>query len=137
MSTLLHSSARRLLSATTAVMLLALLATQAASTVCTAQCVQHELGQKSGDARMTGHCGSMPQPRTNCAAVENCLTGAGAFCAIDLMADGQFKASIQPPISAYLPAFSLLNGSLAWPEPTIPTLRSSSGSPPIITPLRV
>src|ERR1700689_4314829 len=71
------------------VLLLVLLLTQAASTVCGAQCVQHELPNPSSHAM--AHCHSMQQPESNGPALKTCQTGTHAICVIDLQANSQGK----------------------------------------------
>jgi hypothetical protein len=117
------------------VLTLALLATQAASFVCGAQCLQHEQPNQA-PAAMT-HCHSM-LPSANHPAAQTCPPVATSFCVIDLLANNQQKTMVHPTIDANARPTTLL------PVLTIPArtrvftqLRSSIGDPPLITPLRV
>jgi hypothetical protein len=133
-SFLLHSFARRVLQLTIATLLLALLVTQTASFVCSAQCVQHQLGTHGAMA----HCHSMLQPDLNAAAVQTCPAGASSFCVADLLAKRQEKTAPPPVIHAeWRPGTLVLGLYIAKFPPAYPPLRSGIGDPPLITPLRV
>jgi hypothetical protein len=118
------------------VLLLLLLMTQAASMVCGAQCVQHQIPHPSAHAM--AHCHSMLQPEANGAVLQTCPASTHAFCAIDLLANSQGKT-----------ASPLLLQADGRPEVLFPgldisqftsashLLRSSTGSSPLITALRV
>src|SRR5271165_4104934 len=130
-----HSLGRRVFPATIAVLLFALVVTQAASSVCTAQCVEHQLGTRSTGA--TTHCQSMLQP-ANGAAVQTCPASTYSFCVIDLLANSQEKTTVPQLIHAELPPGALLLVlDIPALAPLYPPLRSSIGDPPLITPLRV
>jgi hypothetical protein len=118
------------------VLLLVLLMTQAASTVCGAQCVQHQLPNPSAHAM--AHCHAMPQPEQSGAVLQTCQAGTHAFCAIELMANSQGKTA--SPLVLY----SLDRPAALLPDQNIPQylsasrlLRSSKASSPLITALRV
>ncbi len=135
MSPSFQSAARRILPATIAALLLALLVTQAASSVCTVKCVQHQMA--SGPAAAMTHCHAMSQP-ANGATAQTCPPTATSFCVIDLLANTQQKTLAQPTIHAGARPFSLLPTTIiAARTPVFPLLRSSIGDPPLITPLRV
>jgi hypothetical protein len=130
-----HSAARRILPATIAALLLALLVTQAASSVCTVQCVQHQMA--NGAAPAMTHCHAMQQP-ANGAPAQTCSPTATSFCVIDLLANTQQKTLAQPTIHAGArPARLLPVLNITARVPAFPLLRSSIGDPPLITPLRV
>jgi len=116
------------------VLLLVLLMTQAASTVCGAQCVQHQLPNPS--AHVMAHCHSMLQPEFNGPVLQTCQTGTHAICAVDLLANTQGKTA-----SPLVPHANVGSGALL---PNLPQFvssshlfRSSTGSSPLITALRV
>jgi len=118
------------------VLLLVLLMTQAASTVCGAQCVQHQFPNPS--AHVMAHCHSMQQPESNGPNLETCPTGTHAICAVDLLANTQGKTA-----SLLVPLADIRSGALL-PSRNVPQfvsashhLRSSTNSSPLITPLRV
>ncbi|HET6215801.1 MAG TPA: hypothetical protein VFE27_02205 [Acidobacteriaceae bacterium] len=135
MSLSFHSAARRILPATIAALLLALLVTQAASSVCTVQCVQHQMASRPA-AAMT-HCHAMSEP-TNGAAAQSCPPTATSYCVIDLLANTQQKTLAQPTIHADARPTRLVPAlNNAARTPLFPLLRSSIGDPPMITPLRV
>ena len=108
-------------------LLLALLVSQAASVVCTAQCLQHQ------QHTATAHCHAM-QPSTNNATAQTCPPGG--LCVTDLLANNQQKTSLQPTAQAIAPI--LLPVLTTTPRtPTLLQPRSTVGDPPLITPLRL
>jgi hypothetical protein len=118
------------------VLLLVLLMTQAASTVCGAQCVQHQFPNPS--AHVMAHCHSMQQPESNGHELQTCPAGTHAFCAVDLLANTQGKTARLLVLLADVRAAAIL------PSTSIPQfnsasrlLRSSTDSSPLITALRV
>ena len=123
-------------------LLLALLMTQAASSVCTAQCVQHQLPAGSnGVVPAMTHCYSMrmDRPEANGATIQTAAPCTHSVCAIDLLANPRGRAPVQPrplDLNASLgaPHFGLNIASFA---PAYPLFRSSIGSLPLITALRV
>jgi hypothetical protein len=126
-------TARRVLSATIAVMLLALVWTQAATAICSAQCAE----SSSASSPAMAHCQAMQTEQSQCASLEGC-PASHSICAVDLLADSQGKVPTAPTSSADLGSHNLA------PVPTsadasvaIVPLRSSIGSPPLITPIRV
>jgi hypothetical protein len=130
-----HTAARRIFPPIAIVLLLGLLVSQAASSVCNTQCMQHQLATRSaGDDSAMTDCHSMPQPE---GLVENTCPGS-AFCAIDLLANIQSKTLAPQIVSldrhpdTFLPGLN--NGGSA---PLHPSVRSSFSDPPLITPLRV
>jgi hypothetical protein len=130
-----HTAARRIFPPIAIVLLLGLLVTQAASSVCTTLCMQHQLATRSagGDSAMTD-CHSMPQPE---GVAENTCPGS-AFCAIDLLANNQDNTARPQIVSVARQSDSLLPGlNIAGSTPVYPSLRSSFADPPLITPLRV
>jgi hypothetical protein len=114
-------------------LLLALLVTQAASVVCTAQCLQHQ--QHTQTSAATGHCHAM-QPSSNNPAAQTCPATATSFCVTDLLANDQQKTSLQPTVQAIAP---ILLPFLTTTPRTLTLLqpRSTVGDPPLITPLRL
>jgi hypothetical protein len=119
-----------------ALLSLALLMSQAATSVCGAQCAQHSSGiHPSHQGPAMAHCHAVPQ--SSGASVQTC-PAAASFCATDLLMNGQEKTASQQLVQA---------GSLigpAQPGSTIASvsqvflsIRSSLGSPPLITTLRV
>jgi hypothetical protein len=121
------------------VLLLALLVTQAASSVCSTQCLQRQMGTPSAghDPVMT-NCHSMVQPTATGAAADSCPPQTSSVCVIDLLANKQGKTAAPPSIQADWHPDTLLSGlNIASPAPADPGLRSSIGHPPLITPLRV
>jgi len=117
------------------VLMLALLATQAASFVCGAQCLQHQQPNRAA-AAMT-HCHSM-LPSANHPAAQTCPPTATSFCVTDLQANNQQKTLVHPTIDANAHPITLLPVlTVAARTPVFPRLRSSIGDPPLITPLRV
>lgn len=132
-SLLFHATGRRILPAMIAVLLLAVVVTQAASFMCMAQCVQHQLGSRAVASVMT-HCHSMvqcPNP-----AVEPPAACVSSFCVIDLPVN---TPPVQPrPLAVRANLRGLLPGlNNASFLPASPSLRSSMGGPPLITALRV
>lgn len=119
-----------MLPATIAALLLALLVTQAASSVCDAQCLQHQ--PVSNPGAMT-HCHEMQQP-VNGAAAQTCPSTT-SFCVTDLLANTQQKTQAQPTIHSDTRLLPVLN--ITTRTPAFPLLRSTIGDPPLITPLRV
>ena len=128
-----YPAARRMLPATIAAFLLALLVTQTASFVCSAQCIQHQLGRPS----TTTHCHSMQQSEANRATVGTCP--AYSLCVNDLLANSQNKSATKPlsTFAELRPAALLSPLPLVSCAPVTPTRRSSIGDPPLITPLRI
>jgi hypothetical protein len=118
------------------VQLLLLLLTQAASTVCGTQCVQHQLPHPSAHAM--AHCHSMLQPEESGATLQTCPAGIHAVCAIDLMANTQAKTA--PPLSLHAdprPEALLPHQNLPHFKTVSHLHRSSTDSAPLITALRV
>jgi hypothetical protein len=123
-------------------LLFALLITQGASSVCIAQCVQHQLPVDStGVGPAMTHCHSMlmARPESNSATLQTAASCTHSICAIDLLASPRGRAPVQPRPLA-------MNASLRAPHfgpnlasftPVYPALRSSIGSSPLITALRV
>jgi hypothetical protein len=124
----------RTLQPTTIVALMfALLGAQAASFVCSAQCLQHL--QATQQAPAMTHCHTVLPP-TRSAATQTCPPTATSVCVTDLLADNQQKTLIPPTIQADAPAlFPILTVAAGTPVP--PRIRSSIGDPPLITPLRI
>jgi hypothetical protein len=114
-------------------LLLVLLLAQAASSVCTAQCMEQKPGGGNG---MTG-CSAMARTTANAAAVDCCPVRQSSVCAIQLPANNQDKIAASPLIESefgeILPA---LPKSLSLTD-AFSFLRGSVGDPPLITPLRV
>jgi hypothetical protein len=118
------------------VLLLVLLLTQAASTVCGAQCVQHQLPNPTTHAM--AHCHSMQQPESNGPALDTCQTGTHAICVIDLQANTQGKAVHRLTLYATLRAEAVLPYQTSpHLETTTRLFRSSTNPTPLITALRV
>ena len=130
----LQSAAPRALPATIAALLLALLVTQAASFVCTAQCIQHQLARPS-----TAHCHSMQQPAANRTAVGTCPSSTNNLCVADLLANSRNKTAAKSlsVYAAFRPATLFFLLTLASFTPDTRVLRSSIGDPPMITALRI
>ena len=121
-------------------LLLVLLVTQAASSVCGAQCIQHQLPASSvGNAHAMVHCHSMLQPpQANGAALQTCPDPAHSFCAIDLLANIRGTNVGSLLIHADRRTDALLhNPSIASLTPANPSPRSSAGFSLLITALRV
>jgi hypothetical protein len=125
---------RQTFPAMNAVLVLALLLTQAASTMCTAQCVQRQLPQ------ISTHCHSMLHacPHATSATVE---TGAcnSSLCGMDLLAGNQDRSLAQQrPLAVYSDSYDPLPGLdiTSLPQASA-SPRSSFGGPPMITALRV
>lgn len=123
------------------VLLLALLMTQAASSVCTAQCVQRQLPVDStGVAPSMTHCHSMlmARPEANGATVQT-VACTHSVCAIDLLANPRERASVQArPLAVSADSRSPLFGlNMASFIPAYPSPRSSIGPSPLITALRI
>jgi hypothetical protein len=130
-----QSVPRRLLLATTVLMMFALLVTQAASFVCGAQCLQHQ--QPSGTAAAMTHCDAM-HPSSNGPAAQTCPPSATSFCVIDLLANGQHKNLLHPTIDANTRPTGLVPSlNLPARRTAFPPQRSTIGHPPLLTPLRV
>jgi hypothetical protein len=115
-------------------LLLALLLTQAASSVCTAQCMEHGLPVSSNSAVMS-HCHSMVPPVPHAAVANSYPATCDSICAVEPQANVQSTAPVAPSTVSesrvgLLPA--LLIFPLLFSSP-----RSSAGVPPLITPLRV
>jgi hypothetical protein len=132
-SPLLHSAARRVFPASIAVLLLVLLVAQAASSVCSAQCMQHQL---AGHEPAMADCHSMAQPVAP--AVQSCAPKNYSVCVVDLLANRQGK-TVPPPLldADWRPDTLLPTPNIVASGPADPGLRSSVGHPPLITPLRV
>jgi len=129
------SPLRRTFPAMTAVLVLALLLTQAASTVCTAQCVQRQLPESSA------HCQSMLRTcqHANSATVETAGACNSSLCGMDLLAGNQDRSLAQQrPLAVYSDSYGSLPGLniASFPQASA-SLRSCVGGPPIITALRV
>jgi hypothetical protein len=129
-----QSAARRVLPATIVVLMFALLATQAASFVCGAQCLQHQ--QASSTVAAMTHCHAM-HPSSKGITAQTCPNSATSFCVIDLLANNQQKTLVQPSISADARPTLLPVLTVAARAPVFPRLRSTIGDPPLLTPLRV
>jgi hypothetical protein len=119
----------------TAVLVLALLLTQAASSVCTAQCVQRQVPETST------HCHSMLHAcqHANSATVETAGACNSSSCGMDLLAGNQDRSlSLQRPLAVYKDSYGSLPGLeiASFPQACAP-LRSCVGGPPMITALRV
>jgi hypothetical protein len=118
------------------VLLLVLLLTQAASTVCGAQCVQHQLPNPTTHGM--AHCHSMQQPESNGPALDSCETGTHASCVIDLQANRQGKTAPRIVLYATICAESVLpHQNFPDFETNTRLLRSSTNPTPLITALRV
>jgi hypothetical protein len=119
----------------TAVLVLALLLTQAASTVCTAQCLQQQLPETST------HCRSMLHacPHANRATAETGGACNSSLCGMDLLAGNQDRSLAQQrPLAVYSDSNDSLPGlDIASLPQASASLRSSVGGPPMITALRV
>jgi hypothetical protein len=122
-------------------LLLALVMTQAASSVCTAQCVQHQLPVDSTVAPSMTHCHSMPmaRPEANGATVQTASLCTHSICAIDLLANPRERAPVQTRLLAINAgsSASLFGLNLASFIPAYPSPRSIMGSSPLITALRI
>jgi hypothetical protein len=124
---------RSLQPTTVVVLMFALLGTQVASFVCSAQCLQHL--QATQQAPAMSHCHTVLPP-TRSAATQTCPPTATSVCGTDLLADNQQKTLSPPTIQADAPAlFPILTVAAGTPVP--PRIRSSIGDPPLITPLRI
>ena len=118
------------------VLLLLLLLTQAASTVCGAQCVQHQLPHPSNHAM--AHCHSMLQPEESGATPQTCPAATHAVCAIDLLANTQAKTAPRLTLHADARPEALLPHRIfPTPKPSPTSNESSTDSAPLITALRV
>jgi hypothetical protein len=118
------------------VLLLVLLMTQAASTVCGAQCVQHQLPNPS--THVMAHCHSMLQPESGGLVLQTCQTGTHAICAVDLLANTQGKTASPRATHANVRSGALLpNQNVPQFISTSRLLRSSTDSSPLVTALRV
>ena len=117
-------------------LLLVLLLTQAASTVCGAQCVQHQFPNPS--AHVMAHCHSMQQPESSGPVLDTCQTGTHAICVIDLQANPQGKGAPRLALHATLRAEAVLpHQTFPHFETTTRLFRSSTNPTPLITALRV
>jgi len=116
--------------------LLALLITQAASSVCGAQCVEHQLPNSPAGHAMN-HCRSMMnmQSAMDATALQTCALGAHSYCAVDLLANNPAKAVVlvSSPASSGTPVSLHSESSTAALLP----LRCSPSSSPRITALRI
>jgi hypothetical protein len=118
------------------VLLLVLLLTQAASTVCGAQCVQHQLPNHTPHAM--AHCHSMQQPESSGPALDPCQTGTHTVCVIDLQANTQGKAAPRLILHATVRSEAVLPHQISpHCETTTHLLRSSTNHTPLITALRL
>ena len=133
----LHSGVRRILPSSIAALLLLLILTQAASTVCAAQCMQHQLGTPSANQNQAmADCHSMAQPVGP--ALQSCPPKNYSICVVDLLANRQGKTIAPLSVQAdrhpdtHLPAKNTVASA-----PADHGVRSSVGHPPLITPLRV
>jgi hypothetical protein len=72
---------------------------------------------------------------TDGATVQTCLPGAHAYCAVDLLANSQAKAEVL--VSSITPTGTLLRLQDESSPPAPLPLRSSPGSSPRITALRI
>jgi hypothetical protein len=129
-----QSPARGVPQATIAVLVFALLVTQAGSFVCGAQCLQHQ--HPNGTAAAMTHCHAM-HPSTTGITTQTCPPTATSFCVIDLLANTQQKILVQSAIQAdarptLLPVLTEAARTTAFPPQ-----RSTPGDPPLLTPLRV
>jgi hypothetical protein len=126
---------RRSFLAITALLLMALVMTQAASTVCTAQCLQQ---QPPGSST---HCHSMLHtcpPAINATADTSRACNSSA-CGMDLLTGNQDRPLAQQrPLVVYSDSYDSLPGldAASFPHACAP-LRSSFGGPPMITALRI
>jgi hypothetical protein len=117
-------------------LLLVLLMTQAASTVCGAQCVQHQVLNPS--VHTMSHCRSMLQPEHGTVVLQTCPAGTHAFCAIDLLANSQGETATLLVLQVDCRSDSLLPGqSIPRFISSTRLLRSTTDSSPLITALRV
>jgi hypothetical protein len=110
-------------------LLLVLLITQASSSICGAQCVQHNLRGGSSHG-----CHAMQKPQGT--AVQTCPPAAHTFCAMDMLATQQTTSRVTGQAVLWQPS-QLLALNSASVTAAHPPLRSSLGSAPRITPLRV
>jgi hypothetical protein len=116
-------------------LLLVLLMTQAASSVCGAQCVQHQIPNPS--AHGMAHCDSMQESESNGLALEACPAGVHSICAIDLQVNTKAETTSPLVLHADVCATALASDQdVPQPSPT-PHQRSTTGSAPPITALRV
>jgi hypothetical protein len=136
-SPLLHSAARRIFPASIAVLLLALLVVQAASSICSTQCMQHQMGTPSAcQASAMADCHSMAAAAGP--AVESCPSKTYSVCVVDLLANKQGKTVAPPVVHIHLHPDNLLpTQNTVASAPADPGLRSTIPHPPLITPLRV
>jgi hypothetical protein len=117
-------------------LLFALLLTQAASSVCGAQCVEHQL-PNSPAAHAMNHCRSMMNTpsSTDGATLQTCRPCAHSYCAVDLLANSHAKTEVL--VSSTTPTGTLLRLQDESSAPALLPLRSSPGSSPPITALRL
>jgi hypothetical protein len=113
-----------------AVLLLFLVITQVAPSVCTAQCMQHRLPMS--------HCGSMLPAAAHGPAIHCCPAASDLVCAIEPPANTQSTLTAPPSLESE-PGPEVLPALLNVPSLTnsFSSFRSSVGDPPLITPLRV
>ena len=109
-------------SATIVAVLLALLVSQAASSVCAVQCAQHPA---------MAHCHAMSHGDP--AAVKNCLTGG--ICAVDLLVNRQQETAAPSVFQVHVRSAVFLP-SMA-PAAFTHARRSSVSPPPLVTALRI
>ena len=111
----------RLPSATIVAVLLALLVSQAASSVCAVQCVEHPA---------MPHCHAMSHGG---ALLKNCSTGG--ICAVDLLVNRQQETAVPTAIHVDF-LFSVFLPSLS-PASFTHARQSSVSPPPLVTALRI
>ena len=99
--------------------------------------MQHQMGTPStGHNQAMADCHSMAQPGGP--AVETCPLKTYSLCVIDLLANKQGKTAAPPSVHADCHQDTLLPGlTIAVSAPADAGFRSSTGHPPLITPLRV
>ena len=109
-------------------LLLVLLITQAGSSICGAQCIQHTLPNVS-----THSCHEMQSPQGP--SLQTCSAAVHALCTIDLLENNQTKPLLmERSLLQALPQLYLI--TTAWFSPTRHALPTCS-SPPLLTPLRI
>jgi hypothetical protein len=114
--------------------LLALLGSQAASTVCSAQCLESTQKTHGTESVPMGHCGASGQAGMHCVALQSC---ASHNCTVDLVAGDQNKSALPQPVAAELSPAGLATITTNVDRLTPLPLRSSEGDPPLTTQLRV
>jgi hypothetical protein len=84
------------------------------------------------------HCHAMQQPESNAPELQTCQTATHAICVVDLQANTQGKTASPLPLHADVRPGALLPGqNIPQFISTSHLLRSSTGSSPLITALRV